>query len=397
MPPLARSLPALAALVLVALALRPQVIGIGPLLPAIREDLGMSHGVAGLLGTIPVLCMGLFAPLGPHAVRRLGPRLAIAACVLAIVGFGLLRAVAPGPLAVLAVTFGIGLGMGTIGPVLTMVVRLRVPHRPAMATGAYASGIVLGATLAAALAVPLASGGSDWRGAFTAFSLAGLGSVGAWLVLARPDRPEERVAERPPALPWRSTTAWSVALVFGLQSILYYGVVSWLPNVYVERGWSQSEAAGLVALLHGAGMTMTIGLPLVADRLGSRRAQLVSCGLGTLAGSLGLGLAPDLAILWAVVLGLALGAVFPLALTLPVDVAGDARDVGATAALMLLVGYVLASLGPVAMGLARDATGDFRTSLWLLVGLAASLVASCGVLSPGRLRRGVRRGAGFPV
>ena len=62
----------LGALFLVTLALRPQVIGVGPLLPQIRDDLGISHGVAGLLSTIPVLCMGLFAPAGPWLARRLG-------------------------------------------------------------------------------------------------------------------------------------------------------------------------------------------------------------------------------------------------------------------------------------------------------------------------------------
>ena len=86
-PTLRHRLPVLAGLLIVTLALRPQIIGIGPLVPAIRSDLGISHGVAGLLGTIPVLCMGLFAPFGPTVARRLGPRRAIAACVAAIAAF----------------------------------------------------------------------------------------------------------------------------------------------------------------------------------------------------------------------------------------------------------------------------------------------------------------------
>ena len=57
-----RGVTLLAALFVAALALRPQLVGVGPLLPDIQEDLGVSHAVAGLLGTIPVLCMGVFAP-----------------------------------------------------------------------------------------------------------------------------------------------------------------------------------------------------------------------------------------------------------------------------------------------------------------------------------------------
>jgi cyanate permease len=59
------------------------------------------------------------------------------------------------------------------------------------------------------------------------------------------------------------------------------------------------------------------------------------------------------------------------------------------AALMLLGGYVISSLGPLVLGVARDATGGFETSLWLLVVLAAVLVLCCLPLSPARLHHGV--------
>lgn len=45
----------LAALVIVGLALRPQILLIGPIVGELRADLGMSNAVAGLLGTIRVL------------------------------------------------------------------------------------------------------------------------------------------------------------------------------------------------------------------------------------------------------------------------------------------------------------------------------------------------------
>jgi CP family cyanate transporter-like MFS transporter len=106
---------------------------------------------------------------------------------------------------------------------------------------------------------------------------------------------------------------------------------------------------------------------------------------------------PDLGYLWAVVLGLSLGGVFPLVLLLPVDVADRPRDIGSAAALMLLGGYCLAAIGPVILGVARDATGNFEASLWVLVGLAAALVGAVGVLSPARMRRGIRPLASEPA
>lgn len=381
----------LAGLLVVTLALRPQIIGIGPLVPAIRSDLGISHGVAGLLGTIPVLCMGLFAPFGPTVARRLGPRRAIAACIAAIAAFGLIRAVVPGAPLVLAATFGIGVGTGIVGPIFTMFVRLRTPDRPALGTGAYAAGIVIGATVAAAVAVPIAGPAFDWRLTFAVFSIAGLVSVVGWLLIVPPDTADTRIDVAPLHLPWRNTTAWMLAVVFGLQSLLYFAMTAWVPNVYVERGWSEAEAAGLVALLHVVGLVTLVVVPLVADRLGSRRGQLVLISVGTVISTAGFVVLPDLAWLWACFFGLSVGAIFPLALALPVDVSDDAREVGSTAALMLLAGYLASSTGPAVLGLARDLTGDFSASLWILVLLAVALLVSSATLSPARLRRGVRR------
>src|SRR3954451_16090041 len=104
-----------------------------------------------------------------------------------VIVFGLLRLGAPGPALVLALTFGIGLGMGLAGPIFPLVVRHEMPARPALGTGAYAIGLVLGGTLASILVVPLAGDGGDWRVALGVATLAGLGSLAVWLAFAPAD------------------------------------------------------------------------------------------------------------------------------------------------------------------------------------------------------------------
>jgi MFS transporter, CP family, cyanate transporter len=377
-----------AGLFLASLAMRPQILAIGPLLPLIRTDLGLPAGIAGLLTTIPVLCMGLFAPIGPQVAARLGTRVAFAGCLLLIIGFGLLRSVIPPVELVLAATLGIGIGIGTAGAIPSMVVSQRIASRPALGTGAYAGGIVAGSTLAAAFAVPLAVDG-DWRRALATISTLSLLSLAAWLLLVRGDpslRPRDQPARR---LPWRNRTGWLLIALFGLQSILFYGIVAWLPNVFVERGWTPNTAGALIAVFNGVGLLTTIGLPLVADRLGSRRIQLTLSSIIATVALILIVAAPDLAFLWVAILGLSLGAVFPLVLTLPLDVASNPAEVGSVAALMLLGGYILSSLGPVVLGAARDLTGDFATSMLMLVAVSVVLAVACTALSPERLRRGI--------
>jgi CP family cyanate transporter-like MFS transporter len=377
-------------LFLASLALRPQILAIGPLLPLIRADLGLPAAVGGLLTTIPVLCMGVFAPVGPRLAARIGTRWAFDACLVLIVGFGLARVLAPNVLVLLVATLGIGVGIGTAGAVPSMVVSQLVPGRPVLGTGAYAGGIVAGSTLAAALAVPLAVDG-DWRRSLAIVSAASVVSIVAWLVLMRGDRAIRPASVALRHLPWRSATGWLLVLLFGLQSILFYGMVAWLPNAFVERGWSTGDAGALIAVFNGVGLITTIGVPLIADRSGTRRRQLIGASILAIVPLVGVIVAPALAFLWVGLAGLALGAVFPLVLTLPLDVADDPAQVGSVAAMMLLGGYAISSTGPVLLGMARDLTGRFDLSLWMLVGIAVLLVLTCVPLSAGRLQTGVRR------
>ncbi len=353
--------------------------------------------MGGLLGTIPVMCMGIFALVAPWLGRRLGTERAIAVGVAAIGLFGFLRAVAPDPLTILLLTVGVGVGIAVVGPLLPIVVRHRAAERAALATGVYAGGIVVGATLSGALAVPLAGPDGAWRFALATFSAVAVVSLAAWLVLERPGPPPTAAGaghaadpeELPvtPRLPWGRPRAWALAFVFGAQSVLFYAAVSWLPTIYVERGWDAGDAGLLLALMNGTGLVATFVGPALAERLGSRRGHLLGAALFSLVGLLGVTLAPDLAVPSAVVLGIGVGAIFPLVLALPVDLAARRDEVGGLAAIMLFGGYALSSLAPVALGLIRDASGGFDVGLWLLVGVAVALAVACWWFIPAGLGR----------
>src|SRR6186713_1744067 len=121
----------LAGLFLVALTLRPQIVGVGPLLPEIQNGLDTTHAVVGLLATIPVLCMGLFAPPAAYLSARVGTRTAVTLSVLLVGVFGLARAVAPSAALVVLFTWPVGIGMGLAGAVVPVAVKERFAARPA--------------------------------------------------------------------------------------------------------------------------------------------------------------------------------------------------------------------------------------------------------------------------
>lgn len=369
-------------LFLVGLVLRPQIVGVGPLLPRIESSLHVAHGVAGLLATIPVLCMGVFAPLAPPLLRRYGSRLSIGAS-LALVGvLGIVRALLPGAPLLLAFTIPVGIGIAVAGTLMPVVVKEEEPERPTLGTGVYTTGINVGATVASVAAVPLALV-VGWRGALVAYSAATILFVVPWL---RARHAVPHPPERAP-LPLRAPVAWAIAGAFALQSILFYGFNAWLAEAYVDRGWNEAAAGGLVALMNAVALLLGIGTAITADRVGSRRAFLVGgSSLAVLAASLVAADAPG-AWLWAALLGAAMGVLFTTVMTLPLDAAHGRAQVAAMSTLMLGVGYALSAVAPALLGAVRDATGTFTLPLAMLAGDAVLLLALGATISRSRLAR----------
>ena len=362
------------ALFLAALALRPQIVGVGPLIPEIQDDLGTSHAVAGLLGTIPVLCMGLFAPLAAYLAARIGTRRAMTAGLALIGVFGVLRAAVPSAWLVVLLTWPVGVGMGIGNAIAPIAVKERFARRPATGTGVYTTGIQIGSTVAAALAVPLAAWFGGWRAALVAFSLAACGLVVAWALLTRGEEPHARPAALVPRLPWGSGTAWLLVAVFALMGSAYYGLNAWLPDAYAERGWSDGEAGALLAMMNLTAIPASFVVPWLSDRRGGRRPYLLGMSLVVVTGATGLVALPGAAYGWALLAGIAQGAMFALVMTLPLDFEEHRERVGALVAMMLGVGYTIAALSPFLLGAIRDVTGSFDAVLWMVVAFLCCLL-----------------------
>ncbi len=384
----------LAALGLAALALRPQLVGIGPLIPPIQDDLGMSHAASGLLGTIPVLCMGLFALPAARLAARWGTRRAIGVCLATIALAGLLRAVAPNALVLLACTLPVGIGMGVCGALLPIAVKERFARRPALGTGVYATGVQVGAVSSSLVVVALVSAGS-WRWALAVLSLSAAVVTVAWLVLDEEHgayRPRAAGAEELRAVV-RSRVTWVLVAGFGLMGMVYYGLVAWLPDAYQEQGWSEAAAAGLIAALSFAQVPGAMAGAWLGHHIADRRAVLTGAAVLLAVGAVGVTVFPGGAYAWMSLAGLGMGILFTIMLTVPLDLSSHPTEAGAIAGVMLTGGYTMAALAPVLLGAVRDATGSFGA---VLGAVAVGAVALVGVLLliPRTTHRGVAGAAG---
>lgn len=373
---------------LAAFNLRSGFIGIGPVLPALTVDLGLSFAQASFLVAVPTLMMGLMAVPGGALVDRWGPSLVIAVGLMFVAVGGGLRAFAPGFVLLLAVTFLFGAGIGLSQPSLPRLMRSRFPFRLGVTTGIYASGLISGSIIGASLTGPMLEHIGEpaaWRLPLVLWGVLAGGALLAWVVVMRPWRKEPAEVVRLPALdiaeaaawsPWRNSQAWISASLFAAQGIVYYLMVAWLPAIYGEAGTSATATAGLFAVFNAATLPAILLFPSWSDRIHRRRppslvaASLVLVGVS---GLLVLPLADPWRWLWPALAGAGISGVFAMSLVLPADVAPPGRT-GAAAGMVLAIGYAAAALGPVIAGVVRDVTGSFDATLRLLPVIAVVMI-----------------------
>lgn len=354
------------------LSLRTLMASVPPLVEAIRADLGLGAVPIGVLTTLPVLCMGLFAPPASRIGRRLGAARAVSLALVAIAAGNLVRLLGSELVFLYGGTLLAGLGIALAGTLMPGLVKhLLPPHRAGAGTGLSMLAMMVGAASASALAVPLEVLLGTWQRSLAVWGGVALVSLLGWLPLDR--RVMRTHAEAAPttdtehALPWRSTTAWLVAAYLTFQSWQFYSSLAWVPDTYVSHGWQASRAGLLLSLFTGAQLVSGLVAPTLTDRVPDWRVLLVASAVISLCGELGVWLAPTaVPWLWVVLLGLGQGAAFPLGLVLLVRYAVSPAASARLTAMAFFVSYTLASFGPTVMGAVRDATAGFA-SVWMVL------------------------------
>jgi CP family cyanate transporter-like MFS transporter len=369
---------------LVALNLRPAVASIGPLVAEVRDGLRLTGVGISVLTSLPVLCFGALAPLGPWLTRRIGMARAVAVLSAAI-GVGLLVRIGPYAITMFAGTLVAAGAIAALNVILPALIKRDFPRHTGVMMGLYTLALTGSAAIAAGLTVPLTNAiDHGWRGGLGIWAALSAVALLMWL-------PELRVAGSDalalvaPRGMLRDRVAWLVTVFFGLQSRVFYATLTWLPTLFRDRGLSESHAGALLAVSAAVQAPVSLGLPALAIRLRNQTSLLLGSVLLTGGGLLALLLAPMAApYLWVVILGLGQGASFPLALTLMVL---RTRNPAATQALSSMsqgLGYLIAAGGPLLAGLLHSVTGNWTVPLAVLIGLLVpQTIAGLAVSRPG--------------
>ena len=355
-----------AAVVLLAINLRSVLAGLPPLIADVRADLGLSGAAAGVLTTLPVLCMGAFAPVAPRLAARVPMERALVGCaLLTAAGTGIRALGTTGSL--FAAGLAIGVAIALAQALLPVLIRTRFAADSGLLTGAFSMALVLGSVIAAGAAEPLLErhGGGEWS--LAVWALPALVAALVWLPAAL--RPGTTVARGGGAPLRGSGLAGAVSACFGIQSMAFYASLSWIPSILEDGGWSSEAAGGLLAFGALCGLVPAFLVPVLAARAPDQMRLLLAIVLVPVAGLAGVLALPGLAPLWMIAIGFGQSGALGLALTLPIQRGGDAATVASLTAMALCVGYLVAATGPWLLGAVHDASGDWTAPLIVLIAI----------------------------
>jgi CP family cyanate transporter-like MFS transporter len=386
----------LVAIILIAVNLRVGVTSLGALLGEVGAGLKLNAIMLGVVTALPTAAFAAFGGLTPRLVRRIRPTTLLAAAMVLLVAGQLVRAVTSS-VVVFVTASALGLaGVAVCNILLPMLVKRYFPARIGLVTAIYTVAMVLSGTVAAATAVPLAEA-AGWRAGL------GLWAVPALLALIpvvalRQARRDTVIAGVGPAFRvGRTRLGWALAVFFGMQAFSGFAIMGWLPQIYRDAGFSAGTAGLLLAAVIGAGVPVAFVMPWLAARQADQRPLMLVLVAASLVAYLGLAFTPRMGVLvWTGLLAIGQGS-FPLALAL---VGLRSRTPAGTVALSAFsqsTGYLLATVGPLAIGLLYHTTGGWGASFAaLFAALAIQAVAGLGAARPRMLEDETRPSPGGP-
>ncbi len=360
-------------IIAVAICLRAPITAVGPLLSEIQQSLQLTNTAAGMVTTVPLLAFGIFSIFAPVLARRFGmENIILFAIVMLLIGIGL-RSLGSGfflYFGTIVLSFGIAIGNVLLPGVVKQYFALRV----GLVTAMYSLSMnIIGAT-ASAISVPMSLNfGLGWQGSLVIWLVLAVIALIAWFPQLSYRQPKASVGHKKvePSQKislWTNKLAWQVTLYMGLQSLLFYTLLSWLPHIMADQGISAAQAGAMLGLLQMALLPVAFVVPIVAAKL---KSQQLLCFIGGCFIIFSLALLlngnPKFYTLAVISVGIGLGFAFSLSMVFFGLRTDNMEEAAALSGMAQSIGYLLAAIGPIAFGFLHDIADSWMVSLWMLV------------------------------
>ncbi|MEW4426487.1 MFS transporter [Paenibacillus pabuli] len=380
----------LTGIILIAATMRSPITAAGPIVDLIRADTGISHTMAGLLTSLPLLAFAAISPFAPQLAKRFGLEAALLTAII-IVTCGIALRFLPSVPALFAGTAILGCGIALSNVLLPSLIKRDFPLRIGLVTGLYSVSMNIWGAIASGISVPAAGFTSmGWHASLGMWAVLSILALILWLPHVRNGRRGKvYVASRNTEKPVRlisSSLAWYITLFMGLQSLIFYSTITWLPEILSTQGFNPSSAGLMLSMMQMVSVPVTFVIPILAGRMKDQRVlTAITCTCLILGYAFLLSGISSLVTVGVVLAGIGGGASFGLVTMFFVLRTADARQAAGLSGMAQSFGYMLAAGGPLLFGLIHDWTHGWTIPLLLQVALAIVLLIAGIMASKNRL------------
>lgn len=366
------------ALFFITLILRPPIAQIGPLLHEITGALKLNPTEVGLIASAPVFTFGAGAFLAPWLLRRVGLNHAILLMLIVMFSAIALRSWFGYPILLIG-TIVIGLSIAITNVLLPTFLRVDFPKQTVILTSGYTTMLAVTASVAAAISVPVSEALGGWELSLLITVVPALLAVLFWYPRIREAEPHVRIpshaAKADTKSVYGSLIAWSSLTFFGIQSMNFYVVLSWLPTMLISIGVDPGAAGGFLGLATAIGIPTAMLLAPLMNRLKSISWLALGFSVMSMTGFASLSLFLSAGnpnnttwlVISCVLISVGQTATFPLSLTIISTRAHGQSKTTVLSAMSQGWGYLLSGLGVFAIGAFSVATGSWATGVMIIV------------------------------
>ncbi|HCL4546901.1 MFS transporter [Clostridium botulinum] len=364
-------------IIFIAANLRAPLTSVGPLVKFIRYNLHISNTLAGMITTLPLFAFALFSPVAPRLGRKFGVELVLLLSVIFLTVGIILRSLS-GVAGLFIGTAIIGLAISVANVLIPSLIKRDFPEKIGVMTGVYSISMNTFGAIASGISVPIAIRlGSKWSGALGIWGILSFISIILWLPQVKRNDGEAskgHKADSSNVSLWKSSLAWQVTLFMGLQSLVFYSMVAWMPEILMQKGMSSNKAGWMLSLMQLALIPFTFIVSVLAGRRSNQRSLVISGCLFILIGILGLLYgSSQFVFLWIIILGIGGGFAFSLSMMFFSLRTEDSNEAAQLSGMAQSLGYLLAAFGPILFGFLHDATNSWKVPLQALIGITVLL------------------------
>ena len=344
-------------IVLIGTVLRSPFTALPTILGDIAQGLGVEVSSLGILTSLPLLMFALFSAFASLLAQKIGLEHLFTYCLLLLTVGSAIR-IFNLPLLYLG-TLIIGASIAIFNVLLPSMIQANQPQKISLLTTLYVTAMGISTAIASYLSVPITQA-SSWKGLILVLSFLCLVTLLVWLPNHRhnhhlENQKEKQVKENI----LKSKDVWAIIIFGGLQSLLFYTSMTWLPTIAISAGLSNKDAALLASIFSLISIPFSMTVPSLTTRLSDGHRQIMLTII-SIAGMIGIAmlLYPSNNFLYWLVahllIGTACSALFPYLMVCFSLKTSSPEKTAQLSGLAQTGGYILAAFGPTLFGYSFD-------------------------------------------